>query len=74
MKIKIRNDERGVATLIFFSLMAIMMILVVAETRALIHLRREVKFLEHRQILRLNGPSTSAPASILPAPVNPPTQ
>ena len=40
------------ATLIFITLLAIMMILVTAEARALFQLHREVKFLEQQQIKR----------------------
>ena len=47
------------ATIIFIALLAIMMILVTAESRALYNLRREVKLLEHQQIKRLNGPPSS---------------
>ena len=41
-----------------------MMILVTAESRAVIHLRREVKFLEQQQIKRLNSPQTNSVAVI----------
>ena len=43
------------ATVVFIALLAIMMILVTAESRALFHLHREVKFLEQQQIKRLNS-------------------
>ena len=46
--------EAGSATVIFIALLAIMMILVTAESRALFQLHREVKFLEQQQIQRLN--------------------
>ena len=52
------------ATVVFIALLAIMMILVTAEGRALFHLRREVRFLEQQQIKRLNPPPpTNAVAS-----------
>ena len=54
-----RAGERGMATVIFIALLAIMMILVTAESRALFHLHREVKFLEQQQIKRLNAPATN---------------
>ncbi len=58
-----QRNERGLATMIFIILLAIMMILVTAESRALFHLHRETKFLEQQQIKRLNGsPTNSAPA------------
>lgn len=63
-----KRGEDGMATIIFIALLAIMMILVTAETRSLIHLRREVKFLEQQQIKRLNGsPTNMVPVTALPA-------
>jgi hypothetical protein len=49
-----KRNEDGMATLVFIALLAIMMILVTAEARALFHLHREVKILEQQQIKRLN--------------------
>ncbi len=43
------------ATLVFITLLAIMMILVTAESRALYQLHREVKLLAQQQANRLNG-------------------
>jgi hypothetical protein len=40
-----------------------MMILVTAETRALIQLRHEVKFMEQQQLKRLNGSPTNNAAA-----------
>ena len=64
MKIQVqhlhRNRERGMATVVFIALLAIMMILVTAESRALIQLHREVRFLEQQQIKRLNAPPTNS--------------
>ena len=58
-----QRNESGLATMVFIILLAIMMILVMAESRALFHLHRETKFLEQQQIKRLNGSATnSAPA------------
>jgi hypothetical protein len=51
--------ERGMATVVFIALLAIMMILVTAESRALIQLHREVRFLEKQQIKRLNAQPTN---------------
>ena len=53
--------EHGMASLIFISLLAIMMILVMAELRCVVHLKREVKLLEQQQIKRLN--LATAPAA-----------
>jgi hypothetical protein len=57
-----RKGERGMATLIFIGLLAIMMILVTAESGALFSLHREVKFLEQQQIKRLNASQTNSVA------------
>ena len=54
-----QRHESGLATMIFIILLAIMMILVMAESRALFQLHRETKFLEQQQIKRLNGPVTN---------------
>ena len=55
--------ERGFATVIFIMLLSIMLILVTAESGALFHLHREVKFLEQQQIKRLNLSQTNAPSA-----------
>ncbi len=57
---RLRHSERGMATVIFIALLAIMLMLVTAETSALIRLHREVKLLEQQQIKRLNGVPTNA--------------
>ncbi len=54
-----KRSEAGMATVIFIALLAIMMILVTAESRALFRLHREVKFLEQQQNKRLNPPATN---------------
>lgn len=53
------QSEAASATVVFIALLAIMLILVTAESRALFHLHREVKFLEQQQIKRLNPPPTN---------------
>jgi hypothetical protein len=60
-----RPRECGMATVLFIALLAIMMILVTAETRSLIQLRRELKLLEQHQIQRLDGPPTRTQANAL---------
>ncbi len=65
MKIQRNNfgnaRERGVvATVLFIALLAIMLILVTAESRALFHLHREIKFLEQQQVKRLNSVPTNS--------------
>ncbi len=62
-----RRDS-GMATVLFIALLAIMMILVTAEARALIHLRREVKFMEQQQIKRLNAAPTNAVVAVTTEP------
>ena len=63
-----KRSEGGMATVIFIALLAIMMILVLAESRALFQLHREVKLLEQQQVKRLNAAQTNA----VPAVTQPP--
>ncbi len=63
-----KRSEGGSITLVFIALLAIMMILVTAESRALHHLHREVKFLEQQQIKRLNPAPTNAATLSTPQP------
>jgi hypothetical protein len=58
-KRKAESRERGMATVLFIALLAIMLILVTAESRALWQLHREVKFLQQQQIKRLNVTTTN---------------
>lgn len=61
------STEDGMVTVIFIALLAIMMILVLAESRSLFRLHQEVKLLEHQQIMRLNQAQTNAaPAALKP--------
>jgi hypothetical protein len=62
----IRQSENGMATFVFIALLAIMMILVTAESRSLFRLHREVKFLEQQQIKRLNNSQTNSVAVTQP--------
>jgi hypothetical protein len=55
----VRGSEGGMATLIFIALLGIMMVLVMAESKALFQLHREVKFLEQQQVKRLNATTTN---------------
>jgi hypothetical protein len=61
-----RRTERGMATVVFIALLAIMMILVTTESRALIGLRREVKLLQKQQIKRLDLSQTNSVAITQP--------
>ncbi len=63
-----QHRDSGMATLVFITLLAIMMILVMAELRCIVHLRREIKFMEQQQIKRLNRqPAPAPPAGSAPA-------
>jgi hypothetical protein len=66
-KRKAEIRERGMATVIFIALLAIMMILISVESSAVIRLHREVKLLEQQQIKRLNGPQTNLVTAIINA-------
>ena len=57
-----KRNEDGLITMIFVILLAVMMILVMAEGSSLWRLHRDVKFLEQQQIQRLNHPPTGATA------------
>jgi cell division protein FtsL len=61
-----RKGERGMASLIFIILLAIMVILVTAESRALFTLHLEAKSLEQKQIKRLNASEASSAGVIKP--------
>ena len=56
--------ENGMATVIFIALLAIMLILVTAESSALFRLHREVKLIEQQQIKRLNLSQTNVTATV----------
>ena len=60
-----KRSEDGMATFIFIVLLSIMLALVMAESTALFHLHREVKFLEQQQIKRLNASQTNANSVVL---------
>jgi hypothetical protein len=60
------RSEDGMATFIFIVLLSIMLVLVMAESGALFHLHREVKFLEQQQIKRLDASQTNSVAVTKP--------
>ena len=62
-----RRSKRGMVTVVFIALLAIMLILVTVESRSLIRLRREVKLLQKQQVKRLNLSQTNSVVVILPA-------
>ena len=55
-----KRSEEGLATFIFIALLAIMLVLVTAESTALFHLHREMQLLEQRQIKRLDASQTNS--------------
>ena len=55
-----QRREGGSVVFVFIALLAIMMILVSANSDALFHLRREINLLEQQQIKRLNASQTNA--------------
>ena len=59
-----RRSESGMATVLFIALLAIMMVLVMVESRSIIRLHQEVKLLEKQQIKRLNSPATNAVSTV----------
>lgn len=60
-----KRSEDGLATIVFITLLAIMVTLVAANSMALGRLHKEVRFLEQQQVKRLNGSQTnSAPANL----------
>lgn len=60
------SNTGGSAVIIFITLLAIMMILVTANSRALVQLHRNIKLLEQRQIQRLNDSQTNAVTAVEP--------
>lgn len=59
-----RSQQRGFLSLVFLVLMAVMVILVAANSRVLLHLHRETRLLERQQIQRLAGVSTNLTAGV----------
>ena len=54
-----RRRQNGSAVLVFITLLAIMVILVTANSKALFYLHQETKLLEQQQIKRLNASQTN---------------
>jgi hypothetical protein len=55
-----QQQQNGSTVLVLMTLLGIMLILAVANSKALIHLRREIKRLETGQIERLNTSQANA--------------
>ena len=56
--------QNGSAVLVFITLLAIMVILVTANSKALFCLHQEIKLLEQRQVERLNTSQTNTIAVV----------
>ncbi len=54
-----RRHQGGSAVLIFITLLAIMLLLLTANSSTLLHLHRELKLLDQRQVERLNAARTN---------------
>jgi len=61
-----KHGEGGSATVVFIALLAIMMILVMANSKSLFLLHREVQLLEKQQIKRLDASQTNSTAAARP--------
>jgi hypothetical protein len=57
-----RRRQNGSAVLVFITLLAIMLLLITANSSTLLHLHRELKLLDQRQVERLNASQTNATA------------
>jgi len=55
-----RRQDGVVATLVFMALLGIMMILIAANVRMLVHLQSTEKLIEQKQVQRLNASQTNA--------------
>jgi integral membrane sensor domain MASE1 len=62
----VRGNERGMATVVFIALLAIMVILITANGKALFRLHREIKLVEQQQVKRLNASQTNSVAVTQP--------
>ena len=54
-----RLRQNGSTVLVLITLLVIMVMLAIANSKALFHLHREIKLLETRQIQRLNASQTN---------------
>jgi hypothetical protein len=60
--------QSGSVVLFLIALLAIMLMLITANSSTLIHLHRELKLLDQRQVERLNASQTNATTTVvLPA-------
>jgi len=61
-----RGRERGSAVAVLLVMLAIMLILVAANGKTLLHLQKELRFIERQQTQRLNAAQTNAIVVIPP--------
>jgi hypothetical protein len=59
------HRQSGSAVVIFITLLAIMLMLITANSSALLHLHRELKLLDQRQVERLNASQTNATTTVI---------
>jgi hypothetical protein len=64
------HHQSGSAVVIFITLLAIMLMLITANSSTLLHLHRELKLLDQRQVERLNASQTNATTTAI-SPVPP---
>lgn len=63
-----RRHQSGSVVLFLIALLAIMLMLITANSSTLLHLHRELKLLDQRQAERLNASQTNATTTVvLPA-------
>lgn len=60
--------QNGSTVLVLITLLVIMVMLAIANSKALFHLHREIKLLESRQVARLNASQTNT-VSVAESPV-----
>lgn len=60
-----RHRQSGSAVMIFITLLAIMLMLITANSSTLLHLHRELKLLDQRQVERLNASQTNATTTVI---------
>ena len=60
------EGERGSAVAVLLVMLAIMLILVAANGKTLLHLQKELRFIERQQTQRLNAAQTNAIVVIPP--------
>lgn len=63
-----RRSEHGMVTLVFIALLAIMLLLVIADGKSLSYLYREIKLLEQKQVKRSDTAQTNE-VSVAQSPV-----